>query len=1024
MQNKGAIRFVAIALVLVCLYQLFFTVVTTREEKKATVFATETDGSLNLVKYNNYLDSISSQPVYNFLFLKEFTYRECKESEINLGLDLKGGMNVILEVSVVDVIKSLANNSTDTTFVNALAMARERQKAEGGQTNFVTLFGECFSKLDPNAELAAIFNTTVLRGKVDVNSTNADVLNVLRAETEAAISNSFQVLRTRIDRFGVAQPNIQRLGNSGRILVELPGIKDSERVRKLLQGTANLEFWETYDNTEVYQYLYAANNKIKEINALKEAENGTEEEAAQQVEEETAKTDTASGVASLIDELASTDTTQAVASSEQMAKEFPLFAILSPRYTQDGRVMQGAAIGYSHFKDTAAVNAMLNQQLVKALFPHDLRLLWGVKPIDAAGNIYELIAIKASGRDGKPALAGDVITDASDEYAQGRGVSEVSMSMNAEGARAWARITKNNIGRSIAIVLDNYVYSYPTVQSEIKGGRSSITGNFTVAEAKDLANILKSGKMLAPARIEQETIVGPSLGQESINKGMWSFIMAFVVVLVYMLIYYRTGGMAANVALLLNVFFIFGVLASFGAVLTLSGIAGIVLTLGMAVDSNVLIYERVKEELASGKGIKLAIKDGYSNAYSAILDSNITTLLTALVLAKFGDGPIHGFAVTLIIGILASLFTSIFITHMILERMLDKDKTPAFATKATATAFKNTKINFLGARKYSYVISCTILLLGIISLFTRGLDFGVDFTGGRTYVVRFDNAVNTIEVKNAIEAVIDETAEVKTYGGNEQVKITTKYLYEAGAVVADADMQEAIQYTASTTPTVDDIVEVKFYLALKDKFLPEGTSFDTFKSDYRMSSEKVGATIAEDIKSSAVVAITLSLLVIFLYIAFRFRRWQFGIGGLVALAHDTLFVFSIYSLTYSIMPFSMSIDQSFIAAILTVVGYSINDTVVVFDRIREYQGIQTKRSLSEIINSALNSTLARTINTSVTTLLVLIIIFIFGGEVIRGFIFAMLIGIAVGTYSSLFVATPVTYDLLSRSEKKKELAEK
>ncbi|MBO7496370.1 MAG: protein translocase subunit SecDF [Salinivirgaceae bacterium] len=1018
MQNKGTIRFVAIALVLVCLYQLFFTVVTSREEKKAEAFATEADGNFNLVKYNNYLDALSSTPVYNFLFLKEFTYRECKEREINLGLDLKGGMNVILEVSVVDVIKSLSNYNTDPTFLQAIEAAKAAQKAEGGQTNFVTLFGQCFEKIDPNASLAAIFNTTVLKDKVNFNSTNAEVLNVLRDETEAAIANSFQILRTRIDRFGVAQPNIQRLGNTGRILVELPGIKDSERVRKLLQGTANLEFWETYDNTEVQQYLIEANAKIKEINDLKEAESGSVA-VAEQPEESKAESAESN---SLIDKLAADSTaTEDVTSADEIAKNYPLFAVLNPMYSQDGRPRQGAAVGYAHFKDTAAVNAMLNEPLVKALFPRNLKLLWGVKSFDDAGNYFELIAIKVTSRDGQPALSGDVVTDASDEYAQGRGVSEVSMSMNAEGARKWARITKENIGKSVAIVLDNYVYSYPTVQTEIKGGRSSITGNFTVAEAKDLANILKSGKMPAPARIEQETIVGPSLGQESINKGFISFVIAFVLVLVYMLIYYRTGGMAANIALLLNVFFIFGVLASFGAVLTLSGIAGIVLTLGMAVDSNVLIYERIKEELAAGKGIKLAVKDGYANAYSAILDSNITTLLTAIVLGKFGEGPIHGFAVTLSIGILASLFTSIFITRLIFERMLDKERNLSFASKATAQAFKGINFDFIGARKVCYVISSVVLFAGIISLCTRGLDFGVDFTGGRTYVVRFDKPVSTVEIQNAIAEKIGQTAEVKTYGGNEQVKITTKYLFAAGEEATEADYAEAAQYTAEQ-PSVDDVVEVKFYLALKDKFLPAGTTFSDFKNDYRMSSEKVGATIAEDIKSSAALAITFSLIVIFLYIAFRFRKWQFGLGSLVALVHDTLFVFSMYSLLYSIMPFSMSIDQSFIAAILTVVGYSINDTVVVFDRIREYMGLQSKRSLQEVMNGAVNSTLARTINTSVTTLLVLITIFIFGGEVIRGFIFAMMIGIAVGTYSSLFVATPITFDLLNRQAKKAEEA--
>ncbi|MCQ2375732.1 MAG: protein translocase subunit SecDF [Salinivirgaceae bacterium] len=1010
MQNKGAIKLVATLLVLVCFYQLWFSVVTSREEKKANQYALNEDGSVDKVKYNAYLDSLSSTPVYDFLFVKDFTYRECKERELNLGLDLKGGMNVILEVSVVDVVRSLSNYSTDTTFNKAIENAKKRLK-EGGQVGFVTLFGQCFAELDPNASLAAIFNTVQLRDKVSFNSSNDDVLKVLRDETEAAISNSFNVLRTRIDRFGVAQPNIQRLGNTGRILVELPGIKDSERVRKLLQGSANLEFWETYDNSEIYQFLYAANARIKEINDVKEA---SAAKTATPVEE---SVKAESSESSLIDAIA--ESAEVDSSNVNAAKDYPLFSVLQPYFTQDGRPRSGAAIGFAHFKDTAKVNAMLNETQVKALFPHNLKLLWTVKSIDEAGNFFELVAIKVTSRDGQPALSGDVVTNASDEYQQGRGSAEVSMTMNAEGARQWARITKENIGKSVAIVLDDYVYSYPTVQSEIKGGRSSITGNFTVSEAKDLANILKSGKMVAPARIEQETIVGPSLGQESINKGLWSFVLAFVIVLIYMLFYYRTAGMAANLALLLNVFFIFGVLASLGAVLTLSGIAGIVLTLGMAVDSNVLIYERVKEELAGGKALKQAIKDGYSNAYSAILDSNITTLLTALILGKFGDGPIHGFAVTLSIGILASLFSAIFITRLVFEGMLGKEKNISFSSALTARLYKGINIDFIGKRKICYVISGVVLLSGIISLCTRGLDWGVDFTGGRTFVVRFEKPVNTIEVREAIASVIGESPEVKTYGDDNQIKITTKYLYEQGAEVSENDVKEAAQYTDGNEPTNDDIVEVKFYLALKDKFLPEGTDFKTFVQEYRMSSEKVGATIAEDIKTSAGWALGFSLLVIFLYIAFRFRKWQFGIGAIAALVHDTLFVIGMYSILFSIMPFSMSIDQSFVAAILTVIGYSINDTVVVFDRIREFQATQGRRPLAEVINSAVNSTLARTINTSVTTLLVLIVIFIFGGEVIRGFIFAMLIGVAVGTYSSLFVAVPLTYDLQMKEADKK-----
>lgn len=1013
MQNKGAIRFVAIALTLVCLYQLWFTVITTREEKKASAYALG-----DLKKYNNYIDSLSSTPVYNFMWIKKFTYRDCKERELAMGLDLKGGMNVILEVSVVDVIRSLSNYSTDSTFNQAINMAKTLQKKEG-EKNFVALFGECFTKVDPNAKLAAIFNTIQLKDKVNFNSSNDDVLKVLHGEAEAAISNSFNVLRTRIDRFGVTQPNIQRLGNSGRILVELPGVENPERVRKLLQGTANLEFWETFDNEEVQQFLYAANNKIKEINDAKEALLKSAQDAAGVTSNATQPTEEAK-TNSLIDKLAQ-DTTQVKDSSKNanVAKNYPLFSVLQPRYSRDGKPLPGAAVGYSHFKDTSKVNAYLALPQVKALFPRNLKLLWGVKAMDDGGNFFELVAIKVTSRDGQPALTGDVITNANDEYAQGRGSSEVAMSMNAEGARIWARLTKENIGKCIAIVLDNYVYSYPTVQVEIKGGRSSITGHFTVEEAKDLANILKSGKMPAPARIEQEAIVGPSLGKEAISKGMWSFIFAFCAVMGFMYFYYHNSGLIANVALLVNVFFIFGVLASLGFVLTLPGIAGIVLTLGMAVDSNVLIYERIKEELHNGKGPKQAVKDGYFHAYSAIIDSNVTTLLTGLVLGYFGKGPIYGFAVTLCIGILASLFTSIFISRLIFERMLAKNKMPSISIKLTEHAFKNVHLDFIGVRKYFYVISGSLILIGIVSMFTRGFDQSVDFTGGRAYIVRFDQNVRTIDVQEDLGNVLGEAPEVKTFGADNQVKITTKYLIKEETAPA-ADAAIATQYTKNNEPTVDNVVEVKLYMALKDKYLPQGTTFDVFMDKYKMSSEKVGPTIAGDIKTSAVYAVIFSLLIIFVYIALRFRNWHFGLGGLVSLAHDVLFVMGVYSLFYSIAPFSMAIDQSFIAAILTVIGFSINDTVVVYDRIREYMVTQQKRPLKDVLNAAMNSTLSRTINTSLTVILVLIIIFIFGGEVIRGFIFAMLVGIGVGTYSSVLVATPIVYDSLMLKQKKEE----
>jgi len=1023
MQNKGAIRFVAIMFALVCLYQLSFTWKTAKVEKQAREYAKG-----DLFRQNVYLDSVASEPVYNLL-VKEFTYRECKDRELNLGLDLKGGMNVILEVSVVDVIRSLSNYSNDATFNKAIEKAKQMQKTSG-QTNFVDLFGKAFSEIDPNARLAAIFNTIELKDRVSFNSTNEEILAILHNETESAISNSFNILRTRIDRFGVTQPNIQRLGNTGRILVELPGVRDPERVRKLLQGTANLEFWETYDNTEVIQYLYEANTKIKEILEAKseiqadEAGKETAKEATANQEakkadtsEAVVKNDTTKDELSLIDQLKDSTATDSAVNTN-ISKDYPLFAVLQPRFSRDGKnkPLPGAAIGISHFKDTAKVDEYLNMPQVRALFPRNLRLLWTVKSIDKEGNYFELVAIKVTSRDGRAALEGDVITSAKDEYAEGRGNAEVSMSMNTEGSKVWARLTRDNVGKSIAIVLDNYVYSYPTVQTEIKGGRSSISGNFSVEEAKDLANILKSGKMPAPARIEQETIVGPSLGKEAINKGLWSFVIAFVAIIIFMLFYYSKAGWAANLALFVNVFFIMGVLASLGAVLTLPGIAGIVLTLGMAVDANVLINERIREELAAGKGIKIAIKDGYRNAYSAIIDSNVTTLLIAIIMGSFGKGPIHGFAVTLGIGILSSLFSSIFITRLIFERGLTKNKLPKFSTKFTEGAFKNINIDFLGKRKIFYVVSSTIILAGIISMFTRGFNQSVDFTGGRTYVIRFDHPVSTLDIQKDLAVQLGDVPEVKTFGESNQVKITTKYLVNA-EVAPEADIAMAKKYVTTDEPQVDDVIEVKLYNGLKDNFLPEGTTFKQFITEHRMSSEKVGPTIAADIKSSAFYSVIFALIVIFVYILIRFRNWQFGLGAIAALAHDVLIILGIYSLFYSIMPFSMSIDQAFIASILTVVGYSINDTVVVYDRIREYIILYQKRNRRDVINMALNSTLSRTIVTAATTAVVLLIMFVFGGEVIRGFVFAMLIGVIVGTYSSLFIATPLVFDTVSDDSK-------
>ena len=1045
MQNKGAIRLLAILLALVSLYQLSFTLVTKRVESHANDFAGN-----DPVKERAYIDSISGETVYNFLWLKKFTYRECKEREINLGLDLKGGMNVTLEVSVVDVIKSLSGNSNDTTFVAAIRRANELQKTT--QEDFVTLFGRAFEEIDQNARLAAVFNTLDLKDKITFNSTNKEVLDILRQETNNAIDVSFNVIRSRIDKFGVAQPNIQRLETAGRILVELPGVKDPERVRKLLQGTASLEFWETYKLPEIYQYLLDANNRIKDMQAGNDsekvsasdstntenivAEDNNQDENAENIDALNDTTEEISLLEQLESDSAKADTTNI--DIEQRRKDFPLFAILTPVYTSDNNLVNSAAVGYAHKKDTAKVNEYLNLKQIKALFPRDLLFRWTFKPVDKAENFFQLIAIKVTSRDGRAPLEGDVITNARAEFGNNQAESQVSMSMNSEGAKVWARLTKENINREIAIILDGYVYSYPNVHGEIKGGNSQITGNFSIPEAQDLANVLKSGKLPAPARIIEEAIVGPSLGLEAINAGLWSFIIAFIVVLLYMIFYYNRAGLVANIALIANVFFIMGVLASLGAVLTLPGIAGIVLTIGMSVDANVLIYERIREELRAGKGIRLAVKDGYNNAYSAIIDANITTLLTAIILVYFGKGPIQGFATTLIIGILTSLFSAIFITRLTFIQLLDRNWRISFSTKYTENAFSKVFIQFLDKRKTFYYISGVIILISIASLFVRGLNYGVDFKGGRTYVVRFENNVNTVEIQDKLKTVFTQAPEVKIFGNDNQIKITTKYLIDYNTL-ADENIDlmtiynDLSEFTATMTFDefkgkadrtefdVDDVVEMKLYQGLKSDL--GDITFENFISDQenksvgRMSSQKVGPTIADDIKKSAVWAILFSLIIIFIYILIRFRYWQFGLGAIVALIHDSLIVLGIFSLFYGRLPFSLEIDQAFIAAILTVIGYSINDTVIVFDRIREWVGLHPKRERKLVYNDALNSTLSRTFNTSFTTFFVLLTIFMFGGETIRGFVFALMVGIVVGTYSSLFIATPIAYDTIKKQLK-------
>jgi len=1005
MQNRNVIKIFAILFAIVCLYQLSFTWVVGGVEDDAVAYAANYEADEQEAKQKFYLDSINSEPVFDIL-LTEYTFAECQQRELNLGLDLKGGMNVTLEVMVVDVVKALSNNSKDEAFTAAITNTLNAQK--DSQDDFVTLFGIEYEKVAPaaNTGLSVLFSTPDLRDKIDFTKTNQEVIEVLKIEVEDAISRSFNILRSRIDRFGVTQPNIQRLETAGRILVELPGIKDPERARKLLQSTAQLEFWETYEYNELFQGFESANAYLRDVETANASAEDTTEEVAiveevkaeeiiEEIIEETEEENSLLADVLEGDSLA-TDSASAGLSFEEFAAENPLYAVLYPNVNQQtGQLNPGPVVGVCAVKDTAAVNAYLSDNAVRKFFPIDAKFAYTVKPYDPDGKFVQLVALK-SDRGGKAAMEGDVVTDANEAFGQYSSTAEVSMEMNAEGAKQWKRLTADNIGKSVAIVLDGYVYSYPTVQAEIAGGRSSITGNFTLNEAKDLANILKSGKLPAPARIIEEAIVGPSLGEEAINAGMSSFIFALLLVLAYMIFYYSGAGIVSNIALVANVFFIFGVLSSLGAVLTLPGIAGIILTIGMSVDANVLIYERIREELRNGKGLSLAISDGYNSAYSSIIDANVTTLLTGIILYTFGTGPIKGFATTLVIGILTSLFAAIFITRLVISARLAKGKTIAFATKMTDGAFKNINIDFIGKRKKFYILSSVIILIGIGSLVTKGLNYGVDFVGGRTYVVRFDETVNNEDLRASLSAVfvdadgLNYTPQVKTFGNDNQVKITTSFMIESNEI------------------TTDEIVESK---------LSEGLATTGFQYEV-MSSQKVGPTIADDIKDAAVWSVFFSLLVIFLYILVRFRKWQFSLGAVAAVFHDVLIVLSIFSIFYGMLPFSLEIDQAFIAAILTIIGYSLNDTVVVFDRVREFMNNNTKKGVHELINGALNSTLSRTINTSLTTFFVLLIIFIFGGEVIRGFMFALMVGVVVGTYSSLFVASPIMLDTIKKKEEK------
>ena len=1005
MQSKGAIRLVAILLAIACLWQLSFTAVTSLQEKKAAktaaakaeAFAQSTEfgkiaaedqayflDSLKKNEEKRYTDSISSQKVYF-----GNTFKEVKAKEINLGLDLKGGMNVMLQVQLEDLVRALSGNNQSPEFQQAINLAKQRQV--GSQSDFITLFAEAWKEVTGGRRLSQVFGTYEMRDRIKPESTDEQVVSVIKEEAESAISNSFNVLRNRIDRFGVTQPSIQKIGNTGRILVELPGVKEPERVRKLLQGTASLEFWTTFDAAEITPYLQEANALLAQYAA-------TEEEPA--VKEEEAASDDL--VAEEIKAQSETDDNLAA-----YKKANPLFAVLQP-----SNYRGNACIGFAAAADTAAVNKYLRRPEIADLFPTEFRPMWSVKPAEymQSDNIFELIAIKASSRDGKAPLDGGVVTDARVTTNDRRGGSPtVSMTMNAEGANIWARLTKDNIGKQIAIVLDGTVYSYPTVNSEITGGSSEISGNFDMEEATDLTNVLKSGKLPAPATIVQEQVVGPSLGAESIRAGLISFIIAFFLVLIYMILFYKGAGLVADFALLTNVLLLFGTLASFGAVLTLPGIAGLVLTLGMAVDANVIIYERIKEELKAGKGLGKAVHDGYQNAYSAIIDGQVTTLLTGLVLFAFGSGPIKGFATTLIIGIITSVLTSIFITRLIIDDRVNKGKGMSFEWEWSKNFLKNTNIDFIKGRKYSYIISGALILIAIGSIAFKGFTYGVDFTGGRTYVVRFDQPVTAEAVRSAVNTTFnaadpESSVEVKQFGGDSQMKITTSYKVK------------------DESSSVDTEIEGMLFESLKG-FFKEDIQLSDFTSTLEnpngiVSSDKVGASIASDIKRSAIISVLLALLIIFAYIAWRFKGWNWGLGGVVSLAHTAIILIGFFSLFSGILPFNLDVDQTFIAAILTIIGYAINDNVVIFDRIRENLSLHPNDDFKTMVNKSLNQTLTRTVNTSVSTLLPMLAIAFFGGESIRGLSVALCLGVLVGTYASIMIGTPIMYDSTRRALKK------
>ncbi len=988
MQNKGIVIVTAVLLTLASIFYLSFSAATRYYDAQAAKIA-------DPVAQQDYKDSVKYMGIYS--------YQKCLETQIGLGLDLKGGMTVILEISVPDVLENLADHKTDAAFVKSMQEAKAEE--EKSQSDFISLFIKAYQKNAPGHRLAEIFATQQLQGKVSPQSSDAEVEKALREEVQAAIDNSFNVVRTRIDKFGVVQPNIQKLeGQDGRIMVEMPGIREPERMRKLLQGSANLEFWETYNSEEIEPYLRQLDSRFAAL--ASETKEATETKDTVAVDTAAAASDVKQAEAKfkLKDSKGEAKTAASGDATAQMKKQHPLLSILQ---TTGGRSL--SLVGYANVRDTAAVDSIIYSEIAKQVLPSDLKLLWSAKPADGLNvkNVYELHALKVTQTSGRAPLEGDVVTDATDEFNNLTGAPEVSMSMNTEGARRWAALTKANIGKAIAIVLDGVVYSAPRVNGEISGGQSSISGNFTIEDTKDLANTLKSGRMPAPARIVQEEVVGPTLGAQSIHQGIVSFVIAFVLLMIYMVVMYNfNAGMMANCALIINVFFTLGILTSFQAALTMSGIAGMVLSLGTAVDANVLIYERIKEELRRGLGIKQALAAGYSNAFSAIFDSNLTSILTGIILYSFGTGPIRGFATTWIIGIICSFFTAVFLTRLVYEHQLKHDRWTGikFCTNFSKNLMQNTSVKFMSLYKKSFTIVGVLVVIFAISFFVRGLSKSIDFTGGRNYVVQFENAIEPEEVRTVIADAFPgyNTGALALGTDNKTIRISTNYKID------------------SNSPTVDDEAEEILYKALKKEGLISQESVSEFKNpDVRtggsiISSTKVGPSIAKNITYGAIISVLIALVVIFLYILLRFRNFAFSVGAIAALAVDTVVVLGIYSLCWGWMPFSLEIDQTFIGAILTVIGYSINDKVVVFDRIRENLGLHPKQDYQTTFNDSINQTLARTINTSASTLLVLLCIFFLGGESIRSFSFAMILGVVSGTLSSIFIASPVAYLVLGR----------